>query len=44
MARATCGTIRLKLFKVATALKISVHRIAVHLPSAYPFQNLFIKA
>lgn len=44
MARATCGTIRLNLFKVAAALKVSVRRIAVHLPSACPFQNLFIKA
>lgn len=44
MARASGGTIRLNLFKVAAALKISVRRIAVHLPSACPFQNLFIKA
>jgi hypothetical protein len=44
MARATCGTIRLNLFKVAAALKISVRRIAIHLPTACPFQDVFVQA
>ena len=44
MARATCGTIRLNLFKVAAILKISVRRVAIHLPTACPFQNVFIQA
>lgn len=44
MARATCGTIRLNLFKVAAALKISVRRVMVHLPTACPFQNVFVQA
>lgn len=44
MARATCGTIRLNLFKVAAALKISVRRVMVHLPTACPFQKIFVQA
>lgn len=44
MARATCGTIRLNLFKVAAILKISVRRVAIHLPTACPFQTVFIQA
>jgi hypothetical protein len=44
MARATCGTIRLKLFKIAAAIKISVRRVVVHLPTACPFQDIFVKA
>lgn len=44
MARATCGTIRLNLFKVAAALKVSVRRVMVHLPTTCPFQNVFIQA
>lgn len=44
MARATCGTIRLTLFKVAASLKISVRRVAIHLPTACPFQRVFVQA
>ena len=44
MAQATCGTIRIKLFKIAAALKISVRRVVVHLPTAFPYQEVFIKA
>jgi len=42
LARATCGTIRLKLFKIAATVRISVRRVVVHLPTACPFQDLFV--
>ena len=41
LARATVGTIRLKLLKVAAQIKISVRRVYIQLSSAYPFQQLF---
>lgn len=44
MAQATCGTIRTRLFKIAAALKTTVRRVVVHLPTACPFQEIFIKA
>lgn len=44
MARATCGTIRIKLFKIAASLKVSVRRIVLHMPDACPFQDIFVKA
>jgi Transposase DDE domain group 1 len=37
-ARATCGTIRLKLFKIAALVKTSVRRIKFAMPSAFPYQ------
>lgn len=40
-ARAQAGTIRLRLFKVATQLRISVRRLVLSFPSAYPLQALF---
>jgi hypothetical protein len=40
-ARATAGSIRLKLFKVAAQVKVSVRRVYVQLSTAYPFQALF---
>ena len=43
MAKATCGTIRNNLLKVAAHLKISVRRVAVHMPTACPFQDLFYR-
>ena len=43
MAQAICGTIRIKLFNKAAALKISVRHV-VQLPTAFPFQEVFIKA
>jgi hypothetical protein len=39
-ARATVGSVRLKLFKVAAQVRVSVRRIYVQLSSAYPFQAL----
>lgn len=44
MASATCGTIRLKLFKIAASLKVSVRRIVLQMPDACPFQEIFVKA
>ena len=41
LARATVGTIRLKLFKVAAQVKVSVRRVYVQLSTAYPLQTLF---
>ena len=41
LARATAGTIRLKLFKVAAQIKVSVRRVYVQLSTAYPLQHLF---
>lgn len=39
--RATCGTIRLKLFKVGALVRVSVRRVWVSLSSAYPWQDIF---
>jgi hypothetical protein len=41
LAVATVGSVRLKLFKVAGAVRVSVRRVHVQLSSAYPLQNLF---
>jgi hypothetical protein len=41
LARATVGTLRLKLMKVAAQVKVSVRRVYVQLNSAYPLQTLF---
>lgn len=41
LARATAGTLRLKLMKVAAQVKVSVRRIYVQLSSAFPLQELF---
>jgi hypothetical protein len=41
LARATAGTIRLKLLKVAGLVTVSVRRVYVQLSSAYPWQDLF---
>ena len=40
-ARATCGTIRLKLFKIGALVQVSVRRVWVRLSSAYPWPRLF---
>ena len=38
---AQADTIRLKLFKVAARVVVSVRRVVLHLSSAYPLQHLF---
>lgn len=39
--RATAGSLRLLLLKVAAQVRVSVRRVYVQLSSAYPFQGLF---
>jgi hypothetical protein len=41
LARATVGSVRLKLLKVAAQVTVSVRRVYVQLSSAYPFHALF---
>jgi hypothetical protein len=41
LAKATVGTLRLKLLKVAAAVSVSVRRIYVQMSAAYPYQELF---
>lgn len=41
LARATAGSVRLKLLKVAAQVRVSVRRVYVQLSSAYPLQELF---
>jgi hypothetical protein len=38
-AQATCGTLRLKLLKLGALVKLSVRRIKLAMPSAYPWQQ-----
>jgi hypothetical protein len=40
-ARATCGTIRVRLFKVGAVVRVSVRRVWVSLSSAYPWRAIF---
>ena len=37
-ARATCGTIRLKLLKIGALVRTTVRRIKLAMPSAFPYQ------
>jgi hypothetical protein len=41
LARATAGSIRLKLLKVAARVTVSVRRVYIQLSSAYPRPDLF---
>ena len=41
LAQATVGSVRLKLFKVAAQVTVSVRRVYVQLSSSYPFEQLF---
>jgi hypothetical protein len=43
-AEATCGTIRLKLFKIGALVRVSVRRIKIAMGSACPYQNEFALA
>ena len=40
-ARASCGTIRLQLFKIGALVKVRVRRVLLSLSSAYPRRELF---
>jgi len=44
LAKATCGTIRLKLFKIGARIKVSVRRFVVQFASACPCQDVFAQA
>jgi hypothetical protein len=41
MARAQCGTIRLKLLKIGALVSVSVRRVRFRLASGYPYADLF---
>jgi hypothetical protein len=41
LGRATVGSVRLKLLKLAAQVRVSVRRVYVQLSSAYPWQELF---
>jgi hypothetical protein len=41
LARATVGTLRLRLLKVAAVVTVSVRRVYVQISSAFPLQGLF---
>ena len=43
-AEATCGTIRLKLFKIGALVRVSVRRIKIAMASVCPYQNEFALA
>jgi len=43
-AKATCGTIRLKLLKIGAAVRTSVRRITFAMASSYPYQHDFARA
>jgi hypothetical protein len=43
MARAQCGTIRLKLLKIGALVTVSVRRIRLRMASGYPYVDLFWK-
>ncbi len=41
LTEAQVGTIRVKLFKVAARVEVTVRRVVFHLSSSYPYQALF---
>jgi hypothetical protein len=41
LERATAGSVRLKLLKIAAQVRVSVRRVYVQLSSAYPLQEVF---
>jgi hypothetical protein len=44
LARATVGTIRLRLLKVAASVTVSVRRVHVRMAGAFPLQDVFATA
>jgi hypothetical protein len=44
LARATCGSIRLKLLKIGAQITVSMRRVKIALSSSYPLQTLFALA
>ena len=43
MAKAQCGTIRLKLFKIGARIRISVRKVWLSFPENYPYIELFCR-
>lgn len=43
MAKAQCGTIREKLFKIGARIVITVRKVWIHYSSSYPYKALFEK-
>jgi hypothetical protein len=43
LAKAQTGTIRLKLFKIAARVRVSVRRVVLHLSSGCPYQDLLAR-
>ena len=43
-AKATCGTIRLKLLKIGALVRTSVRRITFAMASGYPYKRDFARA
>jgi hypothetical protein len=41
LARATLGSVRLRVLKVGAQIRVSVRRVLVELSSAYPLQGLW---
>jgi hypothetical protein len=41
LARAQCGTIRLKLLKIGAQIKVTVRKVWVSLSESYPYRQLF---
>lgn len=44
LARAQCGTIRLKLLKIGAQVRLTVRRLWISLSSAYPWKGIFLDA
>jgi hypothetical protein len=44
LAQAQCGTIRVKLLKIAALVRVSVRRVVVALASGCPYQEVFAQA
>lgn len=40
-AQASCGTVRLRLFKIGAVVRVTARRVWIHLSSAYPLAELF---
>jgi len=43
-AKATCGTIRLKLLKIGALVRTSVRRVKIAMASSCPYQEVFGRA
>ena len=41
LEKAQCDTIRIKLFKIAARVRVTVRRVWFHFSSSYPYQTLF---